>query len=316
MNIEQTIEQLINAKNVKQREAILEKASNNKLYELFEGFFYTFNPYINLDIQKVPYIEETDDEPDELGWNKFSSIVNQIHKDEIVDVDAILNNIVHQASVFLWNNWYRRILLQNFKINITPQTINRVIAKSKDPNILKYKIPLIVFQKHHNFNNTYLIGKAYLDEFIQGERQAIIIDSLNKKVKVFNDKGKEISPDERLSKFMHYLPSGIMFDAVKSEHRTYITDILPLSHFKQGRSEKTQEERHNTLVELQGIFIQLFGKDFVIHPKIEVDLSNKKDFAKLQDDFRMQGVDMIMIKQKDAPYIAKKSTNWIKFPLT
>lgn len=314
MTIETILAELHNAKNAKEKEELLEKAGKQNLTELFEGFYYAFNPYINLDIQKAPYIEDDDDAPDKLGWKKFKDILTKIEHNEIVEVQAILNDIVHKSSVFLWNNWYRRILLQNFKGTITPQLLNRVITKNK--KLTQYRIPLVVFQKHHIYNNTYLVGKGYVDEFIKGDRQAIIIDSVNKKVLCFNDKGKSITPDERLAKFMHYLPSSIMFDSVKTEYRTHIVDILPLSHFVSGFSDKTQEERHNTLVELQGIFFQLFGKDFIIHPKVEVDLSNKEHFAKIQSDFRMQGVDTIMVKQLSAPYMCRKSTNWVKFPLT
>jgi len=311
--------ELNNTKASKEKEKVLEKAWNNNCFDFFSGVQKGFDPFDSLFLTKIPYITEIDDEPDDLNTNKIIALYNQLAMHSITGqaAEMAVENALNISGVEIWNKWYRRILLKDFQKTVTLAQINRVLNRfgKKDARAMQYIIPTIGLQKHTVYQGTMLAGNAYVDSFTNGTRQAIILNTESKTVLTFNENGKKVKSDKRWQSIVDHLPFGIMFDGVKTSSNTYIYDLIPLDEYKKGYTTRTQEERHTALCELQDLLYEVFKGSVSILPKMKVDLLNTESFHKSLEDFKAQGISQIMIKDLMAPYLSRKSPNWIKYNL-
>jgi len=319
MNAIEIIDKLNDAKSAKAKDIILEAAWYAECFDFFKGINKGLDPFAKMAITKIPLITEEDDEPDELGIDKLLILYETLKNHTLVGNTAsgAIDNALNISSVHAWNNWYRRILLKDFQKTVSAIQINRALNKisKKDARAIKYLIPTISYQKHTIYKNDLLAGQVFIDSFIEGERLIIILDKDSKQVMYFNAKGKLLESDKRFNKLMEVMPFGIMMDTVKCNKRINITDIMPLDEYKKGYSHRDQEQRHGGLVEIRDFVFSLFGQDVVIHPKIKVDLNNSENLKKIEEDFKMQGMSCIMIKDVQQHYLTKKTKNWLKYSL-
>lgn len=303
----------------KGKEAILEQAWEDSCFDFFEGIQQALDPFTVLSVEKIPLIIEEDDEPDDLGIKQLLHLHGQLKKHQLTYKVAgqAIEDALNVSSVDAWNNWYRLILLQDFGKTVTPLQVNRVLTRfsKKNPKAIKYLIPAIKAQKHQLYQGDILIGNAYVDSFMFGVRTIIILEKDSNTVIAFNLRGKKVKVDERFDRILKILPISLMFDAVKVKNKLNIVDIMPLEEYRKGYTHRNQMQRHEALCELNDLFYETFKGDVSILPKLRVNLTSDKSFRQVIADFKAQGISTVMIKDLQAPYLTRKSKNWIKYPI-
>jgi DNA ligase-1 len=94
----------------------------------------------------------------------------------------------------------------------------------------------------------------------------------------------------------------------------YLFDYLPLNHFEEGSSSVPQEARSNSLIELIETYKDHMPNVKVLeHDDIYLDTpEGRQQFEDINRRAITGGYEGIMIKDPDAPYECKRTTNWLK----
>lgn len=318
----EVIHKLKEAKNVKEKETIIAKAWEDGSDDFFEGIQYAFDPFSSFGVTEVPYILDEDDEPDEVGMKKFTYLLNQLRRRWLIELAAedAIADLCDIAGVEDWNEWYRKILLKNFKGIITAHQANKVLKKLAKTEVkaIKYIIPHFGIQKPNSHDGKYLVGYSFIDHHINGKRTVALLNKDYNSTTLLDEKGNEFLNDsvfDSLTKLLHKLPIGIVLDGVVKDDHYIIFDILPLDEYRKGYTHRSQEQRHEALCDLEIPLQDISERKLRVHPKKKINLKNEEEFKRYCDEAKSEGVTHVVIKDCLAPYLTKKSDNWIKLPL-
>jgi DNA ligase-1 len=310
------------------KEQIIEGNLDNQ--ELFEGFELALSPYITFGVKKVP----THGGPDGQGlpWVAFKELCHLLSSRQLTGDDArsAIELALSASTQRQWNNWYRRILIKDLRCGVSEKTINK---------IRKGSIPVFECMLAHDGANheKKITGKKLLEPKLDGVRVITIIDAENRTVNQYSRNGKLLVNFSHITDALQknidlfersWVLDGEMVSSsfqalMKQVHRKenvqatdsrlMLFDILPLSEFKKGSSILGQRRRSNLLRSMKPIFDQIGSIDII--PQQEVDLNEyvgELQFKQYNKDAIDAGYEGIMVKNPDAKYECKRSTNWLK----
>jgi DNA ligase 1 len=310
------------------KEQIIEGNLDNQ--ELFEGFELALSPYITFGVKKVP----THGGPDGQGlpWVAFKELCHLLSSRQLTGDDArsAIELALSASTQRQWNNWYRRILIKDLRCGVSEKTINK---------IRKGSIPVFECMLAHDGANheKKITGKKLLEPKLDGVRVITIIDAENRTVNQYSRNGKLLVNFSHITDALQknidlfersWVLDGEMVSSsfqalMKQVHRKenvqatdsrlMLFDILPLSEFKKGCSILGQRRRSNLLRSMKPIFDQIGSIDII--PQQEVDLNEyvgELQFKQYNKDAIDAGYEGIMVKNPDAKYECKRSTNWLK----
>lgn len=301
--------------------------------ELFEGFKYCLDSLKTFGVKKVP---ESTVDGEGLNWNSFESVLKEFINREITGNAALhlINAMMNESTKDQWNYWYRRILIKDLRCGVSEKTINNVVGKHE------YQIPVFTCQlaSSSEDHQKKMIGEKIVDVKMDGSRILSVLYP-NGNVEQFSRNGKVISNFPKIVSQLKILTSKIDFpivldgeimsssfqDLMKQLHRKeevktddavlHLFDMLSLASFRDGHCHKSQILRRN---DLENLFRKINPLDVenvdIIDYEI-INLDNKKGNDRLLEinKFAIEaGYEGIMIKDIDAPYECKRSTNWLK----
>ena len=318
------------------KEAILAEAMDEELNEFFEGVRMALDNLYTFGIKQVP-ISETDGQG--LSWDNFKQLAESLYRRELTGHAArdAVQLAMDVATKEQWNDFYRRILIKDLRCGVSEKTVNSVAKKSKKP---QYAVPVFECQLSHDSANheTKLTGKKIVEPKLDGVRCLTVIDFEQQTVTQYTRNGKILENfnhvTEYLSKFLNefgrsYVIDGEIMshsfqDLMKQVHRKdnvnasdailNVFDIVPLVEFKQGKSIMGQRRRSAFLREN---FSKIFADSGFINivPQREFDLDVFTDEIEFRDYMKEMveaGFEGIMIKEPNAPYQCKRTTDWLK----
>jgi DNA ligase-1 len=322
---------------------VLLQQPEDKLF--WEGVKLALDPMITWGIKQVP-IKEIDnridfnydqyDEAFKLGITGFG---NRSYTGNLAK--GILEKLMESCDMDAWNNWYRRILIKDLRCGVTETTINKV-----RPNT----VPIFSCQlaKDAADNEAKLTGKKLLDYKLDGVRVLAVmqrIDSgiltamLQPKVTLFSRNGKVFENFKHIEnqlalamqkyEIFEYVLDGEITSASFQELMTQarrkkdadasdavlnVFDIIPLKDFLSGKCGLKQNVRSDML-KRDWTHILAECENVRMLDNVEVDLNTEEGRAKLdemRDEAAALGLEGIMVKDIDAPYVCKRSDAWLK----
>lgn len=320
--------------------------------EFFIGAKLAYDTLIPFYVKKVPEILDEDDSPGTFSFNDFLALANKLTKREITGHDArdAIKEAAEQCHAPTWNTFYRRVLLKDLGVGVSESTINKVLGKLKSyPESKEFVIPTYSPQLAQDGETEAhakkVKGKKLLDVKMDGVRISAFLNKETNSVVFMTRNGQTIENFGEIrnvleqvlphiggslvldGEFMH--PEG--FQALMSVLRREgadtskcwygLFDIVSLEDFKNGRSKKSQLDRHTVLVSLgvlvNQILIQM--KDtpsrIKVIEKVYVDLDTvegRAAYANFNIQAAKEGWEGIMIKDPDAPYVTKRTDAWLK----
>lgn len=201
-------------------------------------------------------------------------------------------------------------------------------------------------------NRKHMRGRKYLDVKEDGARVITVLDKEQGIVSQCTREGLPIDNfptiTDALLPLLPHLPGSVVLDGeiVAESFQTLMTqfqkkgglqntgirlavfDIIPLPDFRRGECPITQRERHSVLVGMEeaGLLSGLTNGAVFVLEKIEVDLDtdegraamnefNKRVLAQRAQEIATLGKSTkegIMVKDPGAPYVCKRSVNWLK----
>lgn len=299
------------AKKAADKNKVLQEAWDAECYEFFEGIHLALNPIMQFSLDAVPKIVEEDDEPDDLGFSKFRHLALEIFYDRIKAPMPHIEEALNTSSVVAWNEWYRKILLKSFGNLVTVSQINKFLQSVEDEDLL---IPTFKHQKaQSSYLRRYPPGEYFIDGYVEGERLITVLRRVPRSFFFFDKKGKPINYNDLavIEDLIDLIPVDIVFDGVYSEGRYHVFDVMPYDEYRKGSVNRTLEERHAALCDMQDAFTDLFGAKIRILPKKKVTVTVTSDTGLSKKEFREQGFTGIVFKKAEGGYFTGyANANW------
>jgi len=334
------------SKNLKQALVEVEAMSGND--ELFEGLMLALHPLTTFGVKQIPESTVSSSSTQLLPWDDFTHLAGELANRNLTGHAArdAIHDVMLQAGQEQWDDWMRRILMQDMKAGFTESTVNKAVKKAKTPH---YNIPVFSCQLAEDSENhpKYMVGQKQVDIKLDGVRVLSILSQTDD-VKQTSRNGRPMDNfphiREQLEKFKEFLPSDFVVDAEvmsgkfqdlmkqvqrKSNVQTddavlHIFDILPLDEFLSGESKLTQAERNKFLndyaeehfqYESTPSFWELTFPNLSIVSSEIVGLGTDEGHARLMEINELAldgGYEGIMLKDVNATYKCKRSRDWLK----
>ena len=319
------------------KEAVLEDAMNEGLDEFFEGVRMCLDNLYTFGVKQVPYKEEEGGQG--LSWENFKELAESLYSRRLTGHAArdAINLAMSVATQSQWNGYFSRILRKDLRCGISEVTVNKIAKKLKKP---EYSVPVFECQLSHDSANheAKLTGKKIVEPKLDGVRCLTVIDYEQQTVTQYTRNGKVLENfshiTEYLSNFLNEFGRSYVIDGeimstsfqnlMKQVHRKdnvdasdaqlNVFDIIPLVEFKKGKSVMGQKRRSAFLREN---FSKIFADSGFINivPQREFDLDVFTDEIEFKDYMREmvdKGFEGVMIKDPNAPYQCKRTTDWLK----
>lgn len=298
------------------------------------GARLAYDPMITFGVRKVPVKSAPDGKG--LEWDKFYDKAVELADRRATGHAAkdLIDELMQVATVEQWNDWYRRILIKDFRCNTTDSTINKVRPGT---------VPLFTCQlaKDAFDNQNKMNGKKQLDYKLDGVRVLAIVRPKLGIATLYSRTGKEffnfphiqkqlllaILPDEEwvfdgevTSSSFQELMTQVRrkTDAKADDAVLNLFDAIPLNDFVKGEYKVAQKDRSAALKALyEKSFAHLENISFLDY--IEVNLDEQAGVDKLEemrDTAAKLGLEGIMVKDVDAGYKCKRTTSWLKIKPT
>jgi DNA ligase 1 len=317
------IQELESDNSRKFKESVIERESNAKNTELFEGISMALDKLRTFGLKQVP--ESQQDGPG-LHWDTFLETTTQLENRTLTgnaarDQVDYLMGVATQAE---WNHWYRRILIKDLRCGVTEKTVN----KFSDYPVPVFECMLADDSAKHEKK---LKGRVFLEPKLDGVRVVAICDVDRDEVTLMSRNGKELTNfphiNQQFDDMLDQLSESMVFDGeIMSEnfqvlmreiHRKdgaktedavlNLFDCLTLKEFKTGGSKTPITERKKML---EGFRL---GNNMQRVEYVECDLTEDRDrfldYNKLCVD---KGYEGIMVKPISGAYECKRSTLWLK----
>ena len=301
----------------------------------WEGARYAYDPMISFGVKKIPIHPGPDGNG--LSWDAFTlaliGLANRTWTGHAAQ--NMITTMMTNATVEQWNDWYRRILIRDFRCNTTDSTINKVRPGT---------IPLFTCQlaKDANENPSKMVGNKILDYKLDGVRVIAIVKPELGIVTLHSRNGKQFLNFPHIEQQLaqstlpgdtHWVLDGEITSTSFQELMTQVHrksnakaddavlnlfDAMPLDHFLAGESKVRQRDRSERLKKMH-------AEHFSHLPNItaldyfEVDVSTQEGMDKLnemRDTAAKLGLEGIMVKDANAVYKCKRSTSWLKIKPT
>lgn len=307
-----------------------------------------YDPYITFGVRQIPETVGIVDA--ENPWSEFTDLTVSLGTRELTGHDArdAIQALAERFDSDEWNNFLAPVLRRDMRCGISSTTINKVCKNTK------YAIEVFGCQLATNSEGRpEMKGVKRLEPKLDGVRVLMaaqmtafgpIVTSYSRNGKVFeNFKHIEKQIGDNITRLIgamgssEYFGSGVVFDGeivgnsfqelmrqarrktdVQNDDSVYhIFDMIPMDDFKRGHWNAQLSKRLVLLRRMSTVIDTMPNVELL--PHIEVNLNSPVGITELEtyaNEMVAAGFEGIMIKNLDAPYICKRSTDWMKWKPT
>jgi DNA ligase-1 len=321
----------------------------SRISQIFLGFTNAcYNPYVTFGIRQVPDTVGITDA--ENPWDEFNTLMYQLGQRKLTGHAArdAVQNMSERFDSIEWNTFLAPVLRRDLRAGISDKTINKICKGTE------YEVPIFGCQLATNSEGRpemkgikrlepKLDGVRVLLTAIPDEDGNIVTICFSRNGKQFDNFGHiENQVRENFVKLTHKAASsnlsmGFVMDGevigntfqelmrqarrktdVQAEDSVFnVFDIIPVAAFREGHWNAQLSKRINILEDMRSIIDDMPNVELLPHIMVDLDTAAGKDqlerYAKDQVNAGFEG---IMIKNVDAPYVCKRSTDWMKWKPT
>jgi DNA ligase-1 len=330
-----------------EKEEVVRQAWISGERQFFELAKLAYDPMITFGVKKIDAETPYDIAKDSITYESFLVLAKQLQDRELTGkaAQSAIKEFAVRCGKQEWEV-FRNVLKKDLRCGVTDTLINKILTEQGAPE--KYKVAVFHPQKGPSGSCDDRLPKLkgkYIAQFkLNGTRIMAFIDlrESGEPIKLYTFNGIEntnfnyvvdeirakIIPWMRDNNLSNLALDGEMMSANfqklmtlmkrKSEVDTSdsfynIFDMLTVDEFYQGICNVHQDARMNKVASMlstiQGGRLQqldYFEIDFGVDGGIQLLRAYMKEAAKL-------GLEGVMLKEVDAPYECKRSTNWLKF---
>ena len=312
----------------------------------------TYNPFVTFGVRKVPDTVGVvnADNP----WNEFNELLIKLSKRELTGNAALtaIEEMAYRFNSDEWNEFCAPVIRRDLRAGISDKTINK-ICKKTEYEIPIFGCQLATNSegrpemKGMKRLEPKLDGVRALFMVIPSDDGSITTVCYSRNGKIFDNFGHI---EQQLSvNFMtmvracagvdqgRSLVDGVVFDGevigntfqelmrqarrktdVQATDSVFnIFDIVPLKEFREGHWNAQLKKRIALLDNMRPVIHNMDNVELLPHIMVDLDTAAGKDqLERYAKDNVNAGFEGIMIKEMNAPYICKRSTDWMKWKPT
>ena len=320
--------------------------------QVFLGFLKAcYNPYVTFGVKQIPETVGIIDA--ENPWTEFNELMVQLSQRRLTG-HAARDAIQEMAERFdsnEWNTFLAPVLKRDMRAGISDKTINK-ITKGTDYEIPIFGCQLAT----NSDGRPEMKGTKRLEPKLDGVRALFMVIPSDSEVTVicFSRNGKVFENFGHIEEQIHAnytkmvracngvdqgrsLIDGFVLDgevigntfqelmrqarrksdAQADDSVLNIFDIIPLQDFRAGHWNAQLRKRIALLDAIRPVVDTLPNVELLPHIMVDLDTAAGKDqLERYAKDNVNAGFEGIMIKELEAPYQCKRSTDWMKWKPT
>jgi DNA ligase-1 len=314
--------------------------------QIFLGFLKAcYNPYVTFGVKQIP--ESVGITGAENPWDEFNTLMVDLSQRKLTGHAArdAIQAMMEQFDSEEWNTFLAPVLRRDMRAGISDKTINKICKKTD------YEIPVFGCQlATSSEGRPEMKGIKRLEPKLDGVRMLLmVIPSEDGEITTicFSRNGKQFDnfthiEDQVRDNFNKLvrkaatsnLSMGFVMDGevignsfqelmrqarrksdVQAEDSVYnVFDILPLASFREGHWNAQLDKRIKILEDMRSVIDNMPNVELLPHIMVDLDTAAGKDqLERYAQDQVKAGFEGIMIKDTGAPYICKRSTDWMKW---
>jgi DNA ligase-1 len=308
-----------------------------------------YNPYVTFGVRQVPDTVGITDA--ENPWDEFNELMLQLSQRRLTG-HAARDAIQITAERFdseEWNTFLAPVLRRDLRAGISDKTVNKICKKTDyeipifgcqlatnsegrpemkgikrlEPKLDGVRVLLMVIPSDFGDVTTICFsrnGKQF-DNFGHIEQQ--VSDNFVKIVRACNntDQGRSLINGFVLdgevigNTFQELMRQARRKTDVQADDSVFnIFDIIPLSDFREGHWNAQLRKRIALLDSIRPVVDEMPNVELLPHIMVDLDTAAGKDqFNRYCRDMVEAGFEGVMVKELEAPYICKRSTDWMKY---
>ena len=306
-----------------------------------------YNPYITFGVRQVPDTIGIVDA--ENPWDEFNELMLQLSQRRVTGHAArdAIQSTAERFDSSEWNTFLAPVLRRDLRAGISDKTINKICKKTD------YEIPIFGCQLATNSEGRpEMKGVKRLEPKLDGVRVLLMVipsDFGDVTTICFSRNGKQFDNfghiEEQVREnwikiargHQNALINGFVLDGevigntfqelmrqarrktdVQADDSVFnIFDIIPLSDFREGHWNAQLHKRINILEHIRHVVDTMPNVELLPHIMVDLDTAAGKDqLERYAKDNVNAGFEGIMIKELEAPYLCKRSTDWMKWKPT
>jgi len=318
--------------------------------QIFLGFLKAcYNPYVTFGVKQIP--ESVGITGAENPWQDFNELMVQLSQRQLSGHAArdAIQSLMERFDSEEWNTFLAPVLRRDMRAGISSTTINK-ICKKTDYEIPIFGCQLATNSegrpemKGTKRLEPKLDGVRALFMLIPGEDGEVTTICFSRNGKQFDNFGHI---EEQLCKSFvkiiracngvdqgRSLVNGYVLDGevigntfqelmrqarrksdVQAEDSVFnIFDIVPLEDFRRGHWNAQLSKRIALLDAMRPVVDNMPNVELLPHIMVDLDTAAGKDqLERYAQDNVKAGFEGIMIKEMNAPYVCKRSTDWMKW---
>jgi DNA ligase-1 len=311
-----------------------------------------YNPYVTFGVRQVPDTVGITDA--ENPWDEFNELMLQLSQRRLTG-HAARDAIQITAERFdsdEWNTFLAPVLRRDLRAGISDKTINKICKKTDyeipvfgcqlatnsegrpemkgtkrlEPKLDGVRVLLMVIpsdtgdvtticfsRNGKQFDNFGHIEEQVRNNFVNIVRSCKGVDQGRSLVDGFVLDGEVIG-----NTFQELMRQARRKSDVQADDSVFnIFDIIPLSDFREGHWNAQLRKRIALLDSMRSVVDTMPNVELLPHIMVDLDTAAGKDqLERYAKDNVNAGFEGIMIKELEAPYICKRSTDWMKWKPT
>ena len=321
--------------------------------KIFLGFTKAcYNPYVTFGVRQVPDTVGITDA--ENPWDDFNELMLQLSQRRLTGHAArdAIQEMAERFNSDEWNTFLAPVLRRDLRAGISDKTINKICKKTDyeipifgcqlatnsegrpemkgikrlEPKLDGVRVLLMVIPGASEGVTTICFsrnGKQF-DNFGHIEQQ--VSENFVKIVRACNgtDQGRSLIDGFVLdgevigNTFQELMRQARRKTDVQANDSVFnIFDIIPLRDFREGHWNAQLRKRIALLDAMRNVVDSMPNVELLPHIMVDLDTAAGKDqLDRYAKDNVNAGFEGIMIKELEAPYVCKRSTDWMKWKPT
>ena len=312
-----------------------------------------YNPYVTFGVRQVPDTVGITDA--ENPWDEFNELMLQLSQRRLTGHSArdAIQSMAERFDSDEWNTFLAPVLRRDLRAGISDKTVNKICKKTDyeipifgcqlatnsegrpemkgvkrlEPKLdgvralvtvipSDFGVTVVCYSRNGKvFDNFGHIENQVRDNFVNIVRACKGVDQGRSLIDGFVLDGEVIG-----NTFQELMRQARRKDNVQADDSVFnIFDIIPLQDFRRGHWNAQLRKRIALLDAIRPVVDYNNMPNVELLPHIMVDLdtaAGKDQLERYAKDNVNTGFEGIMIKELEAPYICKRSTDWMKWKPT
>lgn len=309
----------------------------------------TYNPFVTFGVRKVP--DTIGIVGAENPWHDFNDLLLKLSKRELTGNAALdaINQMSERFDTDEWNNFCAPVIRRDLRAGISDKTINKICKKTEyeipvfgcqlatnsegrpemkglkrlEPKLDGVRCLLMAIYNDAGevittcysrngkiFENFFHIEKQVMENFTKLVRACAKVDQGRSLVNGFVLDGEVMG-----NSFQELMRQARRKENVQADDSVFnVFDIIPLADFRRGHWNAQLTKRIALLDAMRSVIDDMPNVELLPHIMVDLDTAAGKDqFNRYCKDKVSEGFEGVMIKELEAPYICKRSTDWMKY---